>query len=650
MSSSFFEWQRQARKHTYVLSLLLLVMIAVISFALTYCLLPFIYLFLRLAFWEAFGFVLIVVSVVILGGTYSRYSGLWKRGAHTIALKLGAKPLDYPRTLLEQRYLNVVEEASIAAGIPMPLIYLLETDRINVFATGKDIDSSLICVTRGCLTGLNREELQAVVSHEIGHIVHGDVLINMRAIGVVYGLSIISQFGLNVLAPVDEKGKRKVAHPYLVVPGVLIYVIGYLGGLASQVVQAWLCRTREYHADATSVQLTRQPDALASALKRLGTGTITAIPGNYTNEVRHLFFCEAASYFSERVFSTHPELSERIKKLEPYWDGEWLRVERKKDRLIKKGLEEESRRQEEEARTLPSEGVLSEDRLDSVGAAAFTLLQFKSEDIWDAYRSGGAPTNLHLRYARRLLHALPLPLSQMIHSVSDGFLIPLVLLLKPEEEIKLKQLQWLKSCYPTQVAKVLEASEALQRSNIQDKLTLFDLAVPSLRKLKKDDFESLISHLKPMIEADGRVSLFEWCLYAITKHLYRVLHLPTRFIEPVLEPSLSQYETELGAIFGALVKVSGMGRERREQVLEKASFQLGISLADALSESQMGGVEKALERCAELSSKQREKILNACLFIATYDDVIRVEESQALRAIATVLGCPMPPVVVEANL
>ena len=102
MSSSFFEWQRQARKQTYVLSLLLVVMIAVISFALTYCLLPFIYLFLRLAFWEAFGFVLIVVSVVILGGTYSRYSGLWKKGAHTIALKLGAKPLDYPRTLLEQ--------------------------------------------------------------------------------------------------------------------------------------------------------------------------------------------------------------------------------------------------------------------------------------------------------------------------------------------------------------------------------------------------------------------------------------------------------------------------------------------------------------------------------------------------------------------
>jgi len=221
---------------------------------------------------------------------------------------------------------NVVEEMAIAAGLPKPKVYVMESDALNAFATGLSPQKSAIAVTRGLLKALNREQLQGVVAHEMGHVLNLDTRY-MVAVGIMVGLiALVSDLvlrsfrfggrssGSSSSSRRDSKGGGGAA----IIVFVIMIVFLILAPIAAQLVRLAVSRQREYLADATSVQLTRNPIGLIGALEVLGAGE-TKGPEIGNRATQHLFIVNPLKNFganASAMFATHPSIAERIQRLQ----------------------------------------------------------------------------------------------------------------------------------------------------------------------------------------------------------------------------------------------------------------------------------------------------------------------------------------------
>lgn len=272
----------------------------------------------------------ICVSVAILARSYWEVTRL-KTNPQSICTAMGAKQLsretDDPK---ERQYLNIVEEMSIASSVPVPLIYILEDDAINAFACGFDINSAAVCVTTGCMRKLSRDELQAVVAHEFSHILNGDMTINLKLIGMLSGLILIYQAGYQIIRGSRHSRRSKKNDAGLL--GVGLMAIGGMGYLGGSLLKAAISRQREFLADASSVQFTRNPQGIAGALKKIYVNSekgIVASPS--AQQASHMFLVEGVSDFFS--FSTHPPLFKRIKAIEPNFSPKKFEAEEAKNIL-----------------------------------------------------------------------------------------------------------------------------------------------------------------------------------------------------------------------------------------------------------------------------------------------------------------------------
>ena len=213
------------------------------------------------------GFVLICVG----GASAYKYFAL-RSGGRAIVEMLGGVQID-PATqvLAERRLLNVVEEMSIAAGIPVPAVYRVDEPGINAFAAGFGTDDAVIGVTAGTLEYLNREELQGVIGHEFSHVLNGDARLNLRLIALLNGILFLGIVGRIVLRGSGNTGSKRESNALpLVALGIGLIVIGYAGTACGNLIKAAVSRQREFLADAASVQFTRNPHGIANALKKIG--------------------------------------------------------------------------------------------------------------------------------------------------------------------------------------------------------------------------------------------------------------------------------------------------------------------------------------------------------------------------------------------
>jgi len=214
---------------------------------------------------------------------------------------------------------NVVEEMSIAAGVPMPTVRVMETDALNAFATGTSMSNASIAVTRGLLDTLSRDELQGVVAHEMSHIANLDTRY-MTIVGVTVGLiALVADMILRTLQWGSYSGKRSSDDKKGGGAGLLIIVlivVAVIAPLAAKAVQMAVSRQREYLADATSVQFTRNPNGLISALTKL-TAAAAPFPG-VSRATQHLFIVNPIQTFTEKslaLMATHPDVADRIARL-----------------------------------------------------------------------------------------------------------------------------------------------------------------------------------------------------------------------------------------------------------------------------------------------------------------------------------------------
>lgn len=274
----FFEQQDQARAKTGTLVLYFLMAVVCIIVAI-FALFSAVFMqteeyrtlawSIELAFMTTTGTV-IVVALASLGRIASLSSG-----GSAVAEALGGKLIS-PNTgdPFERRIRNVVEEMAIASGTPVPPVYLMEEEGINAFAAGFAPRDAVIGITRGCATKLTRDQLQGVVAHEFSHVLNGDMRINIRLTGVLFGIVFLARIGEIMLhAGRGSRYRRRSKDEgggAFVLLGIGLVVIGLIGGFFGSLIRAAVSRQREFLADAAAVQFTRNPDGIAGALKRIG--------------------------------------------------------------------------------------------------------------------------------------------------------------------------------------------------------------------------------------------------------------------------------------------------------------------------------------------------------------------------------------------
>src|SRR5512145_3124237 len=268
----------------------------------------------------------LVVLGLIGGGTAVEMNAL-ASGGDAVARMVGARPVDpSTRDLLDRRLLNVVEEMAIASGVPVPRVFVMDDESsINAFAAGHSINDAVVAVTRGTLTRLSRDELQGVIAHEFSHVLNGDMRLNMRLIGVLFGLTMVAMAGrfLLEIAGRSRGGSGRGSGSALAVlflAGVSLWVLGYIGVFFGRLIKAAVARQREFLADASAVQFTRNPDGIGGALRKIGglglaDGLGTRIDHPRAEALSHLFLGAARPAFVKGVFASHPPIAERVRRI-----------------------------------------------------------------------------------------------------------------------------------------------------------------------------------------------------------------------------------------------------------------------------------------------------------------------------------------------
>jgi Zn-dependent protease with chaperone function len=578
--------------------------------------------------------VAVPVSAVILAGSWWRLRSL-RAGGHRVAALLGGRRV-LPDTddAAERRLLNVVEEMALASGTPVPGVFVLDReDGINAFAAGYSIHDAAVAVTRGALEALDREELQGVIAHEFSHILNGDMRLNIRMIGLLHGLLILTVVGRGVLrSSAFRRGRRNDGAAAAVAIGLLLLVVGYLGIFFGKLIKSAISREREYLADAAAVQFTRNPEGLAGALKKISMlfpGGV--IENHHAEELSHLFFASGLRANWLTVFKTHPPIEKRIRRVDPRWDGRYD---------VK--VPEPMRQRIEAARPdrVAGEGVPAMARLGLPAAAVMATM--------------GAPAAVHLSYARDLLGRIPDTLRDAARDETGAQALILGLLLSDASgPIRTRQLEAVTGYGGVSLTAATEAlSAAAAEAGADARLALLDLAMPALHNLPEDRAVRFRRTAQQLIQEDGDVRMFDYALvHILARHLPPGRDRATGVSEQI--HSFKPLRSEVELVLSALAHAGTESPREAEAAFQGAATRLpeavsGIALLPA-DQIDLTRIDAALQRLERSAMGIRRRFLDACAHCVAFDGRVLPAEAEALRAVAEALDCPLPPIAATSN-
>ncbi|MGE5712465.1 MAG: M48 family metallopeptidase [Betaproteobacteria bacterium] len=606
----------------------------------------------------------VVVLGLIFGGTLLEMNRL-KAGGVAVAQMVGAREVDTStRDLLDRRLVNIVEEMAIASGVPMPRVFVMDAETsINAFAAGHSIDDAIVAVTRGTLTRLNRDELQGVIAHEFSHILNGDMKLNLRLIGVLYGLLIVALAGRFLL----ELGGRSrgggdrssgSAIAVLVAAGLALWVLGYIGVFFGRLIKAGVSRQREFLADASAVQFTRNPDGIGGALRKIAglgeqSGLGSRIDHPQAESLSHLFLGAARPSFVRGIFATHPPLDERLQRIYGRAVGAMPAPENAVA-LALGGLAPV----QEPTRSSPIQYVPSA----SLAAAAQSAeaLPDRASPVAGLMAGGAAaaasvateigtvrpPRNrdFELDDAQRAL------LATLRQTASDGTraqLLVLALFVDTARELHLQQRALITEAYGSDAAQITDGyREQVQRLPPGASQPLVDVAMPALRKLPPDARALLLRTAHLIIAADGRLTVREFLLFTILK---RRLGPAAAQAVPVRHASLAPLAREAGLV---LSLVAAVRLPERAQLAFNAGAvtvretELPFVPSAAV---RLDDVTAALDQLNQLAPLAKPQLIKAATAVAFVEDHTNWKAATALRMICAALDAPLPPQVIEAE-
>ncbi len=589
----------------------------------------------QVGYWNPNIFAGVAAGTLLVVGLASLFKWSQMRaGGSAVAEMVGGRLLAPNTTdLRERRLLNVVEEMAIASGLPMPAVYVLDGEPgLNAFAAGLTTSDAVVTVTRGTLDKLNRDELQGVIGHEFSHILNGDMRLNVKLTAIVFGILVIGLMGRGILyslgrGRVSGGGKKGGGIAAILAIGVALMIIGYIGYFFGRLIQAAVSRQREFLADASAVQFTRNPGGITGALKKIGGYAIGSDLENHeAAQFGHFFFAQGFRSNFGGLWATHPPLQERIRAVDPQWDGKFVDPPEVVD------VERES---------FVSAGLAPKHKVSPApfGPAA-------------AIAAIGSLTPQHVDYAQALLARVPPRLREAARNPSGGSALVYALLLDPDAKVRDRQFGLIASLDSNPA---LEATRDLlpeiALSSAEMRLPLVNLTLPVLRNLPDDALARFIKTTDALIMADNSISAFEFMIQkALLRHVARAQQ-PDQHAKPSIF-SLTDIAAETALVLSIIA--SSAGEEHKSQV---AAFAAGVSQLPQISAQlvfaatdtwDFATLDAALNKLGAASDPIKQQLLFAAAHAIGQDGVILPTEAELLRAVSDALGCPMPPLITAA--
>ncbi len=576
-------------------------------------------------------------------GSLYKVAALRAGGGGGVAEGLGGKRL-YPGSVDpdERKLLNVVEEMAIASGMPVPPVFLLEEKGINAFAAGYSPSDAVIGVTRGCVQSLTRDELQGVIAHEFSHILNGDMRMSIRLIGILHGILLLGLIGRIILRTAfsgsghydsrrsgsDGSGNGGAGVLVVLAIAVALLLIGAIGSLAGGLIKAAVSRQREYLADASAVQFTRNPGGIAGALKRIaGSALHGRLRHPRAAELSHMYFSEGVWEGFSSLMATHPPLQKRILAIEPTWDG-----------------------------TLPEpmKGAAAAIEIGEQGAGfagGAIAAGVPISTVSRAVDQVGEPEDEHRRYASELLGAMPDELKEAAREPFGARAVLYALLLDENPDIRQRQYDNLREmAEPSAVGLMLQVLPLTDALEPRLRLPLVDLTLPALAALSLPQYQRFTRSFRSLVIADNRLSLFEWVLSQVL-----LRHLRPKF-ERVRPPGVQYYAlnrlSESCSIVISALAHEADGREETQAAFSAAAERLPMVSIQLLPVEACGldPLRKALETLTLVVARERGRVIDAAAAAICSDGHVSTTEAELLRGISDLLDCPMPPLLPDQSV
>jgi len=571
----------------------------------------------------------ISIGVVGVVGAASAYKYLTiQAGGRTIAETLGGSLIHQTtQDPKQRRLLNVVEEMAIASGVSVPPVYLIPEPSINAFAAGFGTDDAVIGINQGTLDLLDRSELQGVVAHEFSHILNGDTNINLRLIAILHGILFIGMIGYGLARAGGYS--RKNGMP-LVALGIGLLVIGYGGTFFGNMIKAAVSRQREYLADASAVQFTRDPGGIADALKKIGGHTMgSTMTSPAAEEASHMFFGAAAKKFAGNIMATHPPLDQRILAIEPNWNGRFT---------TPTGVSADAAG----FRTRPSSAARSAGTSQFAGAAAGAMQIHAAPD--DIVEQVGTISDDSIAVAKQLIEEQSDDLADAAHDPFEARALIYAMLIDPDERIAQQQLgfiaQQAEPGVPPHVTRLLPNVRTTDSAHL---LTLLEMAMPALKELSHSQYKRFSRNAAQLITADAEVDVFEWVLHRVlTKELYPHFEGPQNYHGRISR--IDKVADDAAKLLSILASHSHTDVQAQIQAYNVGARELGIDLPFAKQDRfDYQRMNAALGKLRKLKPLVKPTLLKACAATVLADGRVSADEGALLQGVAATLDCPLPP-------
>lgn len=587
----------------------------------------------------------VVVVGLIVGGTLLETWRL-RSGGDEVARMIGARRLARETAdLAEQRLLNIVEEMAIASGVAMPGVYVMDRETsINAFAAGYSPNEAVVAVSAGALRRLNRDELQGVVAHEFSHILNGDMRLNIRLIGVVYGLLLVALLGERLMASTryvkdaSDRGGCALA-VMLMVAGLALWIIGYIGVFFGRLIKAALSRQREFLADASAVQFTRNPEGIGGALRKMAglAGELklgSRIDHPQAEALSHLFLGAARSAFADGLLATHPPLAERIRRIYgramPELEAPPAGSPEAPTAAEMPALEFESVTDFGPARATYEAGL---------GIAPAVMTPAAAVD------AVGRPRPAEAGFARGFVaDAARRALMEAVREPLGAQAVVLAVLLDRDAQVAQRQRSQVTD--PVLAAALERHAPDAAALHEAMRLPVVDLAIPALKQLEAPVRMRWLALVDAFVRADGRVSLAEFVLQTL---IVRRLGADAARAVGVRYHDLNRLQGDLALAASLVAHVCaahGRGRNAQQRI-DAASAELALTLPLLPAAAvRMRGIEGSLDRLNQLAPLRKPLVIKA-LAAAAIDAQggLSLAGADVLRAVCAALDAPMPPVV-----
>ncbi len=568
-----------------------------------------------------------VVTLGLVGlATMFRMASL-RAGGGKVAVELGGVRVGAdPRDPLRRRLRNVVEEVALASGVPVPEIYVLEKESgINAFAAGYTPADAAIAVTRGTLEKLSRDELQGVISHEFSHIHNGDMRLNIRLIGLLFGIMVLSLVARRVLFSARytrvSRSSSNNSGGVLILVAIGVLVVGYVGMFFARWIKAAVSRQREYLADASAVQFTRNPDGIAGALKRIAVEANGSLLEAESEEVSHMLFGEGGK---ASLMATHPPLIRRIQKIQPSFDPRELQdLAKKIKRQNKQEVEDEERRR-----------ARAEKKSETGGAGMF--------DAGNLIDNIGNPDQNQLIFAALVAASLPQEVQSAARSAEWAPETLCLLLLSNDPEIRERQMLLVATRLGSDSEQQLRTlQDALPELSAEQRLPLAEMTFPALKRRPREDLMRLLDTIRALISADGQVDVYEYTL--------------AKMLEVMVADAISPASSSIGGrksikslkthVNNFLMVVADLGNADQAEAItawQAGMREAGLKIGDYNPGNWRKVLDTTLVKLDQLAPKQKELLLRAIVETMVSDKEVNLIEAELLRAICASLHVPLP--------